>query len=305
MPQITGGSANPNALRVNGPDDRDLKNLLESVYTHVIVCSFHFRNNTDFTPLYNGFSAAEYRAPWRDFQLLKQGENYKTLMISLGGWNNECWKHMQGKEDEAARKLAEFVDAHGFDGIDLNFEGDGYGNNHDAYRAAMGKCAESLRDHLGDRIITISPIFGDEAAKQLGEIKNAREVISWVNVQLYYYQNYNNTTGGHHNSPMDYSDAVAKTGFPASRVVAGFALNGAQPENDVTDAGNTQRAQMNAAELANCEGYVRAMVRNNSDFGGVFLWRYLKTMQPQQPDGKMLRWDSAMKAAMQPQGQIV
>lgn len=311
MPDQLGGEQKTHSLKVDEADDRDFKNLQNSKYTHIIFCSFHFKDNTDFTPLYNGKSPGEYASPWEKFQLLKQGENYKTLLMSLGGWDNHCWKHMFGSEEKAARTVAEWAISHGFDGVDMNFEGTYNETERKQYRESMGQFASYLRKYLGDKIITISPIYTDvpqrdtsgnlvyhsQTWEQLAEIANWPKVLSWINLQMYVYQNAYNT-GSNTTSVSVYSQTLEKNKIPPEKLVAGFALDGHSLAAYPGSGDNDNRAEDNESKLTACVQCVENIKKAHPHFGGVFVWRYLKTLHPRKQGTGLLPWDVDMDEAI-------
>ncbi len=192
------------------PQDKEL--LQQSTFTHAIICFFHLGLNTEKDPnnpvpqlVYNNAgdpNNSEFDTWWEYLRGLRQRNNYKTLMLSVGGfgvndWENAKGKNGKGNEEAFATLLVNFAQSHGFAGIDFNFEG--YYRNRDDLLSTLAKMVvevrKQMRQQQWDGLFTITPMR-DNLNQQLLAIQNAVQIaegrlcplsdyVSWINVQFY------------------------------------------------------------------------------------------------------------------------
>lgn len=278
--------------------DATIADLVASDFTHVIICFLHF--NPHLKLVYNGPQEVETvpAGYWDKLQALKQGDKPKTLMISLGGYGSGSWAAMLGKEQQAASILAAFVTDHGFDGVDINFEGGpDYSPDDPDYLASVGKLVVQLRLGLPKGFVTITPMrrfeqaqlqsIGTAAASAMPSVA-AKQVVSWVNVQFDVYEN--ERPDNDEDLVMHYAGLTTSLGLPANQLTAGFGLLG---ESGASPANVPGYAAENLEIMLAARDKIPKLIAQFPNFGGVFVWNYHACTLSGKSD-----WDSTMASAM-------
>ena len=280
----------------------DFDDLGNSKYTHINACFIHF-NDEEFTLSFNETKPASdptLNDIWKGFRKLQSN---KVVMISVGGWNSGTWEwicrrakslevkgeNAENAYEEAANTLANLVEKHGFDGIDLNLEGFwdntpsfSYDHKYD-YPNTQAKLLVSLRKRLPDALLTITPIndevkthrdrFGklvtgqfdalQSIAKQEG--KSWHDLVSWINVQFY-------RENGHMMTVAEIEKFYPDSGIDADRLVAGFLANGTNEFTIATDV---------------TENFL-----SKPGFAGIFVWNYQDTKSTGEHVAATKTWDT-------------
>jgi len=298
------------------PEDKEL--LQQSTFTHAIICFFHLglvTNKDDpKNPLpqlvYNNAgdpNNSEFDTWWEYLRGLRQRNNYKTLMLSVGGfgvndWENAKGKNGKGNEEAFATLLVNFAQSHGFAGIDFNFEG--FYRNRDDLLSTLAKMVvevrKQMRQQQWDGLFTITPMR-DNLNQQLLAIQNAVQIaegrlcplsdyVSWINLMFYLGDDppkpdtdvaeaYNKVLAGESYWGESLSDWFP---LPPKMVSAGFPLS----KTDV---------KFNQGELVTAASAVKAIKSKHPNFAGLFVWRfrYLRAGE------KRLDWDGQFTKILQ------
>ncbi len=288
------------------PLSTDTLNVLRaSAYSHVFVCFLHFDPATATHPdprlVYNGpYPVENFNTFWPQLQGLKIGSNPKTLMISIGGWGSGTWNNIRGLETAAARILARFVVDHGFDGVDLNFEGPPDVRFDPALLQTVALFAMGLREALGHLFITLTPmmdnVVDDDSNQSLGQLdainkvvpagRNWQDVVSWVNIEFDTYQGYN--PGNDPGVIGAYRRLMGQLNLTEDRMVIGFGLWGEGSPGETPEEISANEARFgtnNRIVLHHAIQTVKTLMRDLPNFGGVFAWNYRASKLP--PD---LNW---------------
>jgi len=242
----------------------DAGRLTSSYYTHAIVSFFHLDAGP--TLVYNGPGNDPYQpaySPWWSYlRGLREAAMGKTIFLSVGGWNSGTWANARGREADGAAQIVNFARAQGFDGIDFNFEGS-YANVNELL-AAFGRLVAEVRK-IWNGLLTITPIYG-QVWSQLLNVQNAAgrpvgggDVLSWVNVQFYTYQD--GAPQPMPNVPGEFELVLSSNLLPAGMVAGGFPLS----ETDLP---------FNQSELQTATAAVKDIQAAHPDFAGMFVWRF-------------------------------
>ena len=308
MPQNIAVHFNPNAK--GGLTDHDFDFLTSSKYTHLIVCFFHFDPGTPPKLVYNGPHDANQpilQPLWDRYRGMRQGAEYKTMLLSMGGWGSGTWNAISGKEVTAAKILADFAKNEQFDGVDLNFEGPQSMRQDPTKLSSLAKFGIALRAELGDRILTFTPMvmptrtpsgldLTDNVVDQLHAIDTElgghagawQDILTWVNPQFYSYSL--DVANPEDNVPNLYDALLAilpgAPNVPPAKMTAGFPLEG---------AGAPNHDKFNGTELATATADVKKLYFHyGHEFGGAFAWRYKFTKGTSAAHA----WDSKIRNAM-------
>ncbi len=201
---------------------------------------------------------AQDEANWQALQALKQAHPQLKTLLSVGGWSQSGFFSDVAATPEARTHFAEscaaLVQAHGFDGLDVDWEfpvGGGLASNHTRpedgvnFTALLAELRQALTAQgqaAGRRyLLTIAAPAGPSEYKHL-ELKLIPSYLDWINLMTYDF-----TTGAspttNFNAPLFASatdpDARAAThnaaaavqaylaaGVPARKLVLGAALYG-------------------------------------------------------------------------------
>ncbi|HJO91886.1 MAG TPA: glycosyl hydrolase family 18 protein [Victivallales bacterium] len=141
----------------------------------------------------NGKTQAEAKAEiMAEMKKLRNKNPKVKILISVGGWAGNCWQLIKNKKDSAAlaKNISKIVDDWGFDGVDLDFEGDrklctqwplckGCKPGKDTTNTVKGYIIQDLRKDLGDKLITVV------TTEDSSYIKDNFKLINWVTTMDY------------------------------------------------------------------------------------------------------------------------
>jgi hypothetical protein len=260
--------------------------LTHAEYTHAIICFFHLDAGP--TLVYNGPgnnpNQNKYKPWWEYLRSLREGPNYKTLILSVGGWNSGTWFHARNHEKAGAKLIVDFARDHGFAGIDFNFEGP-YRFNGDelsTFAQMVLEVREQMHRQSWYGLFTITPMR-DNIGQQLASIEKAvghpltwSDYLSWINVQFYHYNNGRAVPVG--DVVYDYDTVLRETGLPASMIAAGFPL-----EDDINGLGEDAVRNFNVGEFQKAIKEVSNIRKAHRDFAGMFVWRFRGTQRNNVP----------------------
>jgi len=145
------------------------------------------------------------------------------ILVSVGGWAGNCWELITTQKEAAAlsKNIAAVVTEWGFDGVDLDFEGDrmldpnwplskGCSSGGDTTDIVKGYIIQSLRSDLGDKVLSVV------TTSDWGYIQDNFKLINWVTTM-----DYNSGTTAYDNLSATYSKIDPSADF----CPVGFGVN--------------------------------------------------------------------------------
>ena len=245
----TAQHAGPRYVIYYNSDASPASDLIGLPYTHVIL-SFVTLDLTDDETLELAINP-HLETPLQIVHRLQADD--KKVLISFGGGDMtlEAYQKAVGKELELARKLAELVDLHGLDGVDLDFEltetlthppRDGTFDG----KAFLIALTQALRQTLPeDALITHAPQApyldpGWHQGPYLHILKQTGQAIDWITVQYYNNPDFDlpvasHLVGDQHNPfPASYAGIVsADSGleWPVEKTLVGLPVYSADAVN--------------------------------------------------------------------------
>jgi len=158
-----------------------------------------------------------------EMKKLKQKNPNVKILVSVGGWAGNCWELLTTQKEVAAlsKNIAAVVTEWGFDGVDLDFEGDrkldpnwplpiGCKSGGDTTDTVKGYIIQSLRSDLDDKVLTIV------TTQDWPYIQENFNLINWVTTM-----DYNSGTTAYDNLSATYNEINPGADF----CPVGFGIN--------------------------------------------------------------------------------
>jgi chitinase len=172
---------------------------------------------------------------------LKQRNPRLKILLSVGGWGADNFSdaavNYEARE-RFARSAVRLLDEHRLDGLDMDWEYPGQPGPGIKFRAEdkynFTLLLETLRRHLGDRLLTIASTGGKYFEHT--EMEKLHRYLDFINVMTYDFTGSWSTITGHH-TPLhrsgaaqvgssDFIEQHTKAGIPRHKIVLGAAFYG-------------------------------------------------------------------------------
>ncbi|HUP44771.1 MAG TPA: glycoside hydrolase family 18 protein [Thermoanaerobaculia bacterium] len=175
---------------------------------------------------------------------LKSKNPALKILLSIGGWGADHFSDAAltaESREKFARSVTALVERHALDGADIDWEypgqpGPGIGHRPEDRRNFTLMLA-ALRQHLGDRLLTIAS-SGGESYFANTEMETLHRYLNFINVMTYDFAGSWSELTGHHTplyrsafSPdrpaaADFIDRHLRAGIPREKIVLGVAFYG-------------------------------------------------------------------------------
>jgi hypothetical protein len=280
--------AGRNIIWCQTSDPKQLAQLLNKKYTHVIISALHLQCVDGNYVLYLNDTLVQNIDPafWDVVRRLRSAG--VTVTALLGGYGGGYWSCINSNPDKAISVLSGLANApYYLQGFDLDWEFSPYDPNAPAYDPKLiAYVTVKLATAGSGLVITHAPtpdLLGTYDAQFWQAVGNT---LAWINVQWY----------GDSDLVQDYSDFVSgqTSGAPVdpTRVVAGATV--------MTQQG------VGYTDLCQLMSMVTTLQKTSGigqKFGGVAGWEFTQTIG--NPDPKVSNWDTCIAAALQGQTKCV
>jgi len=232
-------------------------------YTH-LAFSFAGISAGGLIEPYNGNTA--YIPKYNQFNSLKSTNTGLKTLIAIGGWNFDQTRFSNtastpSKRSAFATSVVRFLDLHGFDGIDLDWEYPVTRQGTTADYANYPLLCEALRSAFNaaghsDWLITVATSINAEKLEQGYDLVAMASHVDWFNMMSYDIYGAWDTTAGA-NTDMSYisstMDYIFALGVPREKLVLGLAAYGRSMRLSSTTC-TTVGCSINGAGLGGCHG---------------------------------------------------
>ena len=166
------------------------------------------------------------------------------ILLSIGGWGADNFSDAALTDDSRrrfARSVVALVERHALDGADLDWEYPGQAGPGIKFRPEDKQnftlMLKTLREHLGDRLLTIASA-GGRAYFENTEMHEVHRYLDFINVMGYDFAGSWSPLTGHHTplfrsakfperpAAADYIDDHLRAGIPPHKIVLGVAFYG-------------------------------------------------------------------------------
>lgn len=271
----------------------DIQTLADSKFTHIVFAFANFYCHGDDSPPGQDGTCKAGRTPTLQWNVNdvydSNGAPYdqivsavstltgagKTVLMSLGGWNQPTWDNIQPEIGEAASALNGFIEAYGMNGVDLDYEG----GSQQGFTGMAKALAPKLKD--ADRLLTIVPYTVGGTQDQYAMLVSNGVTPDLVSSQFYAGGITGDVPGAVSRSLESFDYQGTNYQIPAEDFVVGLAPSTAVPAGQNNCGG---------APYSGCADIVSEVVQQHADIGGVFVWDWHGV------DPKV--WAAAMAKAM-------
>lgn len=188
----------------------------------------------------------------RKFLNLKSRSPSTKFMFSIGGWNAGTATFSKiaaspSSREKFARSVLEVIKANGFDGFDLDWEYPGASD-----KANFVRLLQTLRQHLGSKVLTVAVGAAEFKASQAYDIPNVANMVDFINLMSYdLHGSWDGITGINaplyagpkdrtpHQKQLNWDSIVKywiRSGCPSYKLVPGIPLYGRSFTLDSSDS---------------------------------------------------------------------
>ena len=198
------------------------------------------------TDTWDGSQGVNDKGNRNQIRVLRDRFPHLKFLISVGGWTGSAEfssiSATSTSRQKFARSAREFVETHGFDGVDIDWEfpvigGAQPGMAEDKRRFTL--LMQALRDELGEEYLLSAAMSANPDGIDAIEYDQVAPLVDWLTIMSYdFHGSWENRTG--HNSPL-FNNAdpvnsefnisssiknILATGFPRAKLVPGVAFYG-------------------------------------------------------------------------------